>query len=155
MKGKPLTEGKTLGDVKSHPLANSRPRVAPPGIKKANKTPLSLWEGLAAIKHEAADRLMGRILGATLSEIEVKEVDISPADTKGDLEELEIFLSLHLSFFLENVTSKQIEELLHTGDARPIDYSIKNETWSVEYNTSYGFEFDDETGRSSEGSFSG
>ena len=143
------------------PKSHLNPCLIKPGARKEiNMTksikvkPLLVWEGLVAIKKEATNKLMKTLSDVTLLDAEVKKIEISPADTKKDFEECEIFLNMHLQFYLKGVTSKQIDELMWTGSIKLLDRIEDERRLHIEYTTSYNFEFDEETGRVFEGSFS-
>ena len=120
-------------------------------ILRQEVMPLSVWIGLAAIREEATEKVMKKLPGVELVDVEIKKISISNATTVKDMEELEIFLNIDLSFTLENVTPTQISKLLHMGN---VILRSDDSTLTVEFLTSYGFEFDDEKEGFYEGSFS-
>ena len=61
---------------------------------KSKDIPISTWKGLVSIKKEAINKLTKIVPNMIITESEVKNVEMSQASGKKDLEELEVFLIL-------------------------------------------------------------
>ncbi len=125
---------------------------------------LKLFENLVSIKDEAIKKLEKIIHPGLLDIIEetedaviVRKITMSPALTFSDLEDCDSVIEFHLTFQIEGITTKQIEELSNCGKVI-ITYCDtrkgKNSSlWRVQYDTSYMFEFEADEGKALPGSF--
>lgn len=117
---------------------------------------LNILKDLAEIKEEAAKKIEDIIFpeGGYLELIEencdkviVRKISISPALSEEDLEDGEILMEMHLIFYINDIGSKQIEELSRYGEITITDChtngsNVGKDIWCVRYTTSYCFEFD-------------
>ena len=120
---------------------------------------LKLFENLVSIKEEAIKKMEEMIHPGLLDIIEetedaviVRKITMSSALTSSDLEDCDSVIEFHLTFQIEDITAKQIEELSSCGkiiitDCHVNGSRVEKGLWNIQYNTSYSFEFntDDET----------
>ncbi len=114
------------------------------------RQPSDIFKDLVSIKDEAVAEIVKMVHPTYLEDIEatgdnviVNSITISPATSVEDLEEDEVLMELHLTFYISAISSEQIKDLNMHGKITIIDFDIrpsKNSTlWDVRYDTSYCF----------------
>lgn len=119
---------------------------------------LNVFKDLMSIKEEAIKKVESMIGLGYLELIEeecdkviVRKITISPVLSVEDLEEGDTVMDMYLTFFIDDITSKQIEELNKHGkvsiNTRCVDGSnVSEDLWCIQYDTLYAFELDEDNG---------
>ncbi len=120
---------------------------------------LNIFKDLTEIKEEATKKIEDIISseGGYLEFIEevednviVRKITMSPA--LGDLVEDEVLMEMQLMFYINDISSKQIDQLSRHGriiitDCNTNGSRVDKDIWCIHYTTSYCFEFDSESGK--------
>jgi len=77
----------------------------------------------------------------------VRKIWMTPALSINDLEDCEVVLGMCLTFCINDITSKQIEDLSKHGkviitDCHTNGSIVEKDLWTIDYDTSYNFMFE-------------
>lgn len=119
---------------------------------------LNIFKDLVSIKEEAIKKIEDiispdagylEIMEENCDKVIVGRITMSPALSVEDLEDGEVIMEMHLTFYINDINSKQIDQLSRHGkiiitDCHTNGSNVSNDLWCIQYNTSYYFEPDDE-----------
>jgi len=108
-----------------------------------------LFEDCVKFKEEAIKAFKRKFphLKIADEDVEVAMITFSQARSKNDIEECEIFLSLSLRIFIENVQPTDFDKLLRHGKILISSLSRSaNYSYSILYKTIYAYEENEEKG---------
>lgn len=115
---------------------------------------LNLLDNLIAVKNEAIEKMEKMINPGWLEQDEangdkvlVRKIWMTPALSINDLEDCEVVLGMCLTFCINDITSKQIEDLSKHGkviitDCHTNGSIVEKDLWTIDYDTSYNFMFE-------------
>ncbi|KKL16142.1 hypothetical protein LCGC14_2498530, partial [marine sediment metagenome] len=114
----------------------------------------NLLDNLIAVKNEAIEKMEKMINPGWLEQDEangdkvlVRKIWMTPALSINDLEDCEVVLGMCLTFCINDITSKQIEDLSKHGkviitDCHTNGSIVEKDLWTIDYDTSYNFMFE-------------